>query len=70
MTGGIRSQDAVSPLELFFDLVFIFAVSQLSHHLLNQLSWHRAAETLVLLIAVEAGPLWSRSWSSRPAVRS
>jgi low temperature requirement protein LtrA len=31
MTGGIRSQDAVSPLKLFFDLVFIFAVSQLSH---------------------------------------
>jgi hypothetical protein len=39
MTGGIRSQDAGSPLELFFDLVFIFAVSELSHHLLNQLSW-------------------------------
>jgi low temperature requirement protein LtrA len=47
-----QDQDAVSPLELFFDLVFIFAVSQLSHHLLDQLSWRGAAETLVLLIAV------------------
>jgi low temperature requirement protein LtrA len=47
-----QDQDAVSPLELFFDLVFIFAVSQLSHHLLNPVSWRGAAETLVLLIAV------------------
>ena len=47
-----QNQDAVSPLELFFDLVFIFAVSQLSHHQLDQLSWRGAAETLVLLIAV------------------
>jgi len=45
-------REAVSPLELFFDLVFVFAVSQLSHHLLNHLSWRGAAETLVLLIAV------------------
>jgi low temperature requirement protein LtrA len=47
-----QDQDAVSPLELFFDLVFIFAVSQLSHHLLNPVSWRGAAEILVLLIAV------------------
>ncbi|MEV6702912.1 low temperature requirement protein A [Streptomyces sp. NPDC051453] len=42
----------VSPLELFFDLVFVFAVSQLSHHLLEHLSWRGAAETAVLLVAV------------------
>jgi low temperature requirement protein LtrA len=47
-----QNREAVSPLELFFDLVFIFAVSQLSHHLLDELSWRGAAETLVLLIAV------------------
>jgi len=45
-------RDVVSPLELFFDLVFVFAVSQLSHHLLDHLTWRGAAETLVLLIAV------------------
>ena len=28
----------VMPLELFFDLVFVFAVSQLSHHLLEHLA--------------------------------
>jgi low temperature requirement protein LtrA len=31
-------QDPVTPLELFFDLVFVFAVSQLSHHLLELLN--------------------------------
>jgi low temperature requirement protein LtrA len=42
----------VSPLELFFDLVFVFAVSQLAHHLYEDVSWRGAAETTVLLIAV------------------
>jgi hypothetical protein len=35
-----RSQsekEEVSPLELLFDLVFVFALSQLSHHLLDNL---------------------------------
>jgi low temperature requirement protein LtrA len=54
MTSPAQSvqREAVSPLELFFDLVFVFAVSQLSHHLLDHLTWRGAAETLVLLIAV------------------
>jgi low temperature requirement protein LtrA len=43
---------SVSPLELFFDLVFVFAVLQLSHHLLGHLSWLGAAETAVLWVAV------------------
>ncbi len=42
----------VSPLELFHDLVFVFAISQLSGHLLANLTWRGAAETLVLLCAV------------------
>ena len=47
-----RDSDAVSPIELFFDLVFVFAISQLSHHLLQHLTWRGAAETTVLLLAV------------------
>ncbi|MGA4792376.1 low temperature requirement protein A [Nocardia sp. AB354] len=43
---------AVSPLELFFDLVFVLAIGQLTHHLTAHLSWRSAAETLVVLIAV------------------
>jgi low temperature requirement protein LtrA len=59
MTSPAQSvqREAVSPLELFFDLVFVFAVSQLSHHLLDHLTWRGAAETLVLLIGVFG--IWS-----------
>ncbi|WP_425839895.1 low temperature requirement protein A [Streptomyces fractus] len=49
---SVSFRRAVSPLELFFDLVFVLAVSQLSHHLLEHTSWRGAAETAVLLIAV------------------
>lgn len=56
-------QDEITPLELFFDLVFVFAVSQLSHHLLAHLSWRGMAETLVLLLGVYA--VWfSTSWQA------
>lgn len=44
--------DAVSPVELFFDLIFVFAVSQLSSHLRDHLSWRGAGETAVMLTAV------------------
>lgn len=53
----------VSPLELFFDVVFVFAISQLSHHLLTHLSWRGAAETLVMLVAI-FGAWLSVSWSA------
>ena len=46
------SGDRVTRLELFFDLVFVFALSQLSHHLLEYPSWVGAGETFVLLLAV------------------
>lgn len=39
--------------ELFFDLVYVFAVTQLSHHLLaSHLTWTGAAETAFMLLAV------------------
>lgn len=42
----------VDYVELFFDLVFVFAVTQLSHFLLHHLSFNGAAESLLLLAAV------------------
>ena len=53
----------VTPLELFFDLVFVFAVSQLSNHLFTHLSWRGGAETLVMLLAVFAA-WFTTSWSA------
>jgi low temperature requirement protein LtrA len=38
--------------ELFFDLVYVFAVTQLSHHLLAKITWAGAAETALMLIAL------------------
>jgi low temperature requirement protein LtrA len=48
---GGREQRATF-FELFFDLVYVFAVTQLSHRLLADLSWAGAAETAFFLIAV------------------
>ena len=53
----------VSPLELLFDLVFAFAISQLSQHLFTHLSWRGGAETLVMLVAVFAA-WFTTSWSA------
>ena len=42
----------VTFVELFFDLVFVFAVTQLSHSLLEHLSFIGAVHTVLLLFAV------------------
>lgn len=42
----------VTNIELFFDLVFVFAITQLSHRLLEHLTLHGALETLELFLAV------------------
>jgi low temperature requirement protein LtrA len=50
-----RSSDGhsrVTFVELFFDLVFVFAITQLSHHLLHHLTLVGALQTLLLLLAV------------------
>lgn len=39
-------------LELFFDLVFVFAITQISHLLLDDLSWVGAAKSAIALLAV------------------
>ncbi len=53
----------VTPLELFFDLVFAFALSQLSQHLFTHLSWRGGAETIVMLLAIFAS-WFTTSWSA------
>jgi low temperature requirement protein LtrA len=42
----------VRPVELFFDLVYVLAITQLTHHLLEHLTLRGALETFVLLLAV------------------
>lgn len=56
---------AVAPIELFFDLVYVFTVSQLSSNLIHDVSLHGMAETLVLALAVMYAwfmTVWTSNW--------
>lgn len=58
-----EQEHEVTSLELFFDLIFVFALSQLAHHLLTHMSWRGVGETLVMLIVIFL--VWFRtSWSA------
>jgi low temperature requirement protein LtrA len=64
----------VNAMELFFDLVFVFAVTQLSHYLLHHHDPAGALQTLVMFLAVWWGWIytaWATNWldPDRPAVR-
>src|SRR4028119_431051 len=54
--GVLRARDGgeqrVTPLELFFDLVYVFAITQLSHLLLDHPTVGGALQTLFLLLVV------------------
>ena len=59
------AQRVVSPLELFFDLVYVFAVGQLSHHLLAHVDLRTGAETVILALAVFHAwymTVWGANW--------
>jgi len=64
----MRSRDAaarVSNEELFFDLVYVYAVTQLSHYLLEHLTPMGALQTLVMWFAVWLGwqyTAWTTNW--------
>lgn len=64
----LRPRDAepgVTNMELFFDLVYVFAVTQLSHTLLEHLTARGALETLVLFAAVWWAwnyTAWATNW--------
>lgn len=68
MPSLLRSRDthaAVPPEELFFDLVYVFAVTQLSHLLLEHLSLKGALEALILWGGVWLGwqyTVWVTNW--------
>jgi len=49
---GAHAHARVTNIELFFDLVFVFAVTQLSHTLLANLGVRTAVEVTVLFLAV------------------
>jgi low temperature requirement protein LtrA len=50
-TGRAEQQEA-APLELFYDLVFVFAITQVSNMLLDDLSWAGAGDALLAFLVV------------------
>src|SRR5215208_5919277 len=57
-------EQQVTPFELFFDLVYVFAVTQLSHRLLEHLTMVGTLETLLLLLVGSAWvtTTWVTNW--------
>jgi len=45
-------EQRATTLELFYDLVFVFAITQVSHLLLEDLSWRGAGRALLVLLVV------------------
>jgi hypothetical protein len=70
-----EGEERVTPLELFFDLVYVFAVTQLSHRLLEHLMLGGALEMPFLLLVVWWAWMyttWFTNWfdPARPPVRA
>jgi low temperature requirement protein LtrA len=62
---GEKIDHSVSALELFFDLVFVFAVTQLSHYLLAHHTIMGALQALVMFLAVWWAWMftaWATNW--------
>lgn len=56
---------AVTPVELFFDLVYVFTVSQLSRRLLEEVSVRGMAQATILALAVMYAwfmTVWTSNW--------
>jgi low temperature requirement protein LtrA len=57
-TDGVSQR--ASSLELFYDLVFVFAITQVSHLLLEHLTWTGVLQSLIMLLAV----YWSWNYTT------
>jgi low temperature requirement protein LtrA len=59
------AERVVAPIELFFDVVYVFAIGQLSHHLLEHVDLRTGAETAILALAVVYAwymTAWGANW--------
>src|SRR3972149_4018261 len=50
--GTAGEQQRATALELFYDLVFVFAITQVTHLLLDHLTWEGAGQALLVLLVV------------------
>ena len=59
------AEQAVTPLELFFDLVFVFAITQVTQFIADDPTWEGLARGLLILAAVWwawVGYSWLTNW--------
>ncbi|MDJ0339593.1 low temperature requirement protein A [Cryobacterium sp. PH31-O1] len=62
---GSERSDRVTYIELFFDLIFVFALTQLSRYLYANSSWVGALESIILVLAlwwVWVYTTWVTNW--------
>jgi low temperature requirement protein LtrA len=52
MRRGAGGEQRVTALELFYDLVFVFAITQVSHLLLDHLTWEGVGQSVLVLLVV------------------
>jgi low temperature requirement protein LtrA len=52
MRRGTGGEQRVTALELFYDLVFVFAITQVSHLLLDHLTWEGVGQSVIVLLVV------------------
>ena len=66
----LRTRDGhharVGFVELFFDLVFVFAVTQISHSLLHHLTWEGALHAAMMAAAMTSGVQAASAKVARP----
>ena len=59
------AERVVTPLELCFDVVYVFAIGQLAHHLVEHVDLRTGVETVVLTLAVVYAwymTAWGANW--------
>jgi low temperature requirement protein LtrA len=49
LTAVLRNEERVTPLELFFDLVFVLALTQCTAHMAAVPSWEGVAQAMLIL---------------------
>ncbi len=49
MSATLRQSESVTPLELFFDLVFVLAITQCTQLMANEPTWEGIAKGLLVL---------------------
>lgn len=48
-----NDRSLVGPVELFFDLVYVFAIIQITHLLVEHLSWPGFVQTAIIFAAID-----------------